>query len=126
MPFCSCADLPLSLNQSEKWQPEFQGDRVGKYGVRFRGVLAIETSDWLQPLARKRLNEDIRLRHVAISHKENRRLPREAETPPLEHLYLRSGRKYKVKVIIQGVKNLPAIYLRGEQNLCSGFTAGLY
>ncbi|KZT65148.1 hypothetical protein DAEQUDRAFT_814482 [Daedalea quercina L-15889] len=108
-----CGGSPIGLDQSEKWQPEYQDARVEKHGVRFRGVLAIETLEWLQPLARKKIKEDIRHRHVTISHKENSRVPRESETPSLEYLYLNSRRKHRLKIVIQGVKNLPALYLRG-------------
>ncbi|KAH9937701.1 uncharacterized protein B0H18DRAFT_867533 [Fomitopsis serialis] len=106
-----CGGKPIGLNQSEKYQPEYQESRVSKHGVKFRGVLTIERLDWLQPLARKRLNKDIVLRHVTVSHKEGRRMPRAGETPPLEHLYLRNMPNRRIKVIIQGVKHLPALYL---------------
>ncbi|KAH9835538.1 uncharacterized protein C8Q71DRAFT_907987 [Rhodofomes roseus] len=114
-----CGGNPIGLTQSEPCQPEYQKSRVLEHGLRFRGVLTIEKLEWLQPLAIKRLNKDIHLRHSGSRIKEGRRPPRDSETPPLEHLYLRPAAKRRIKVTIQGEKLFPFVYLK-EKDVLNG------
>ena len=105
----------LSLTQSESTQPEYKEfeDRINEHGVRFRGVLTLDTLDWVQPAARKRINKDIRLRHVALHlAKSGDTGTRNLNSPTLEKIYQVSSPNRKIKIIVQCNKLLPALYLK--------------
>lgn len=107
--------MSYRLTQSETTQPEYKAyeERIEKYGVRFRGVLTIETLDWLQHAAIKHISKDIHLRHVALHLKQRGdKGARSLNTPTLQKIYQSSGAfSQKVKIVIQCTKILPALYL---------------
>ncbi|KZT02701.1 uncharacterized protein LAESUDRAFT_815129 [Laetiporus sulphureus 93-53] len=108
-----CRGKPIGLTQCELSQPEFDKERVtGNDAVRFRGTLRISQLRWLTAKAIKQLNNDIRNRDVSLHLNErSSRLP--DKSPTLEDIYANAS-GFKIKIVIQGVKNMSAVYLMNK------------
>ncbi|GBE77954.1 hypothetical protein SCP_0108360 [Sparassis crispa] len=100
-----CGGEPIGLTECEPCQPEYAVSRIRAYGVRFRGVLKVKKLTWLTPWARKVLEDDVRNRDVQ-SRISSGGVARSTLT--LDNIY---ARRLTIKVVVQGVKNMPAIYL---------------
>ena len=105
------------LTYCEKWSPECQEQRLRTEGpVLVRGVLDIERLEWLTEYGRNVIQEKLDERVTQYYLKEGTRISRMT----LGALYnvqagphWRSGRT--IKVLIQGRKELPVVYLRCER-----------
>jgi hypothetical protein len=113
-------------------ETEFEGSdphaRINNYPIHFRGVLEILHLDWLTPLGRKYLQQDLRKRdleltlHSTINPTSDLTLERIYRRDPV----MRStGKGLTVKVIIQGEKALSALFLTCDILCFFGITARL-
>ncbi|EED83933.1 predicted protein [Postia placenta Mad-698-R] len=103
---------PIGLTQSEAYQPEYRKESAER--VRFRGVLEIKSPSWLTLVARKSIEEEIHRRDRVLAERGGRRVP--SKSPDLEWIYRQRGYNANViKVLIQGMKYLPAVFLMSKE-----------
>ncbi|EIW64656.1 uncharacterized protein TRAVEDRAFT_68417 [Trametes versicolor FP-101664 SS1] len=111
-----CGGLMTGLNECESTQPDYDADRFSDTPIVFRGILEIQSLSWLQPDALNTIEEELRERDVAA------RSPFGVRASPsnltLKRIYSPvpgfTGAQLRVKVKIQGVKHMPAVYLHGD------------
>ncbi|KAI0655097.1 hypothetical protein C8Q70DRAFT_443807 [Cubamyces menziesii] len=105
-----CGGKVTGLDECEPTQPDYDRDRFSDTPVRFRGVLEIRSLSWLTEGALAAIEQELRSRDV--SARMARGGQGNASTISLKSMYdSASGSQIKIKVEIQGVKHLPAVYL---------------
>ncbi len=104
-----------SLNECESTQPDYDWDRFSDTPIIFRGTLEIQSLSWLQPKAIDRIEQALQERDVAARSAPGVRAS--ASNLSLKRIYAPApgftGAQLKVKVRIEGVKHMPAVYLNG-------------
>ncbi|KAI0335253.1 hypothetical protein GY45DRAFT_1366832 [Cubamyces sp. BRFM 1775] len=98
------------LDECEPTQPEYDADRFSDTPVRFRGILEIQSLSWLTEDAYATIEQELRARDV--NARKARGGQGSASVISLKSMYdSTNGGQVKIKVEIQGVKHLPAVYL---------------
>ncbi|KAI0361596.1 hypothetical protein OH77DRAFT_1390516 [Trametes cingulata] len=107
--------VTTGLNETEACQPGHDIVRFSEIPVHFRGVLEIQSLSWLTESAIESIERELRARDMrargahARANPSNISLRRLYEATPGFH-----GGQLKVKVEIQGIKHLPAVYPTSE------------
>ncbi|KAJ3552845.1 hypothetical protein NM688_g3938 [Phlebia brevispora] len=109
----ACGNMPVGLTQVECSQPEYDPDILDQGDVLVRGVLEIESDQWLSEYGRKVVQEELRRRDT------QRRIEGGwVGGYTLEWLYgdVNWGESYpaRVKLLIQGVKKKPAAHMTSD------------
>ncbi|CDO71581.1 hypothetical protein BN946_scf184911.g51 [Trametes cinnabarina] len=108
-----CGNEYTGLDESEPCQPGHNQDRFADTPVRFRGILEIQSLSWLTDAAYQAIERELRARDVRARSAHGAQA--NSSTLSLKHLYDPTpgfgGGQLKIKVEIQGVKHLPAVYL---------------
>ncbi|KAI8995646.1 hypothetical protein BD414DRAFT_248441 [Trametes punicea] len=109
-----CGNKYTGLSECEPCQPDFDPDRFGDTPIRFRGVLEIQSLSWLTDDAIKAIEQELRARDIR-ARVANGAQAAKSSSLSLKRMYeptpgFQSG-QLKIKVEIQGIKHLPAVYL---------------
>lgn len=100
--------------------------RIQRASISFQGVLEIETLDWLSPRGKELVEKDLRRRDIKkrlgnVPSGSNLTLEEVYRRDPTFRLADKSqGRKIKLR--IQGQKNMPALFLAGKLWLFNFFS----
>lgn len=101
------------LTECEPDQLEYDRARINAHEVRFRGVLDIKSLTWLTPEYQKKIEHELRRRDIATRIRNGGKSRSSGLT--LSGIYgegpVHKRRNLTVKVVIQGVKNMTAVYL---------------
>ncbi|KAH9898382.1 hypothetical protein C8Q73DRAFT_684671 [Cubamyces lactineus] len=105
-----CGGKVTGLDECEPTQPEYDPDRFSDIPIRFRGILEIRSLSWLTNDACATIERELRGRDV--NARKARGGQGNASTISIKSMYdSANGGQIKIKVEIQGVKHLPAVYL---------------
>lgn len=106
-----CSSLIDSLDECEKFQPEYNKELYEdkQIPVRFHGILEIQRLTWLTPEAHTAIEEELRDRDLA-AHPRSNLDARTSSGLTLKNLYGPNS-QLKVKVKIQGTQANSAVYL---------------
>ncbi|OJT15824.1 hypothetical protein TRAPUB_3422 [Trametes pubescens] len=112
----SCGGVITGLNECESTQPDYDWDRFSDTPIIFRGTLEIQSLSWLQPKAIDRIEQALQERDVAARSAPGVRAS--ASNLSLKRIYAPApgftGAQLKLKVRIEGVKHMPAVYLNAN------------
>lgn len=110
-------------------ETEFEGSdplaRINNYPIRFRGVLEIMHLDWLTPVGREYLQQDIRKRDIDMTLHT---VANPTSDLTLERIYRKdpvirsTGKGLTIKVTIQGLKAMSALFLTCEFDVSSNLS----
>ncbi|KAH9849742.1 hypothetical protein C2E23DRAFT_932451 [Lenzites betulinus] len=111
------ADLSsCSLSECEKTQPGYKPEIFADNPIQFTGVLEIQQLSWLTDVAIEAIEDEMKERDVRARSEHGTRAG--ASNLTLKRIYAPapgiSGAQLRVKIILQGVKQLPAVYLNAR------------
>ncbi|KAI9063081.1 hypothetical protein FKP32DRAFT_1573292 [Trametes sanguinea] len=108
-----CNKKYTGLDESEPCQPGHDQNRFADHQVRFRGILEIQSLSWLTDAAIEAIERELRDRDVRVRCAQGAQAS--SSSISLRRMYEPTpgftGGQLKIKVEIQGVKHLPAVYL---------------
>ncbi|OSD03420.1 hypothetical protein PYCCODRAFT_1476830 [Trametes coccinea BRFM310] len=108
-----CDRKYTGLDESEPCQPGHDQNHFADHQVRFRGILEIQSLSWLTDVAIEAIEQELRARDVRVRTAQGAQAS--SSSLSLRRMYDPTpgfnGGQLKIKVEIQGVKHLPAVYL---------------